>query len=167
MRFFRPLALELVKCADCVTTVNRQCVGLHAVYQVQCHTPRIFDCKRQCGNPLACGNHVCELPCHIVTTARDSRKFILDENDVTNPDGFKDFEQSVFIGLDKTEVFRGVSSLGSLLDIVQSRGRDTCFSCKLQCQRKRVPFCKHPCKLRCHPGEYLLSRKNWKFLPDY
>ena len=35
----------------------------------ECCQATPFDCRRPCGQPLACGNHFCTRPCHIVLPA--------------------------------------------------------------------------------------------------
>lgn len=142
-----------VVCDSCEEQVNRQCFGLHAQYEVPCHTDRLFDCKRICGNPLACGNHSCQLPCHIVTNPRDERIYIEDTNDIPPLDEYKNFKINVPCLNGKKESIQGIPKLDTLITSCKDKYRDTCTPCPLPCQKKRNPPCKHPCTLACHPGD--------------
>ena len=147
------LPMSQVKCAPCDSIVNRQCLGFHQNYPVSCHSARLFDCKRKCGNPLACGNHSCQLNCHPVTKIRDSRSFVEDLNDSLNLETFnKPAELSIQMSERQSKLFTNLKDLKSLLKLYHEQYPDSCPSCELPCQKSRNPPCKHPCKLPCHPG---------------
>lgn len=147
----KSLDISNVKCPPCNFIVKRQCIGLHEKYDMKCNENRIFDCKRKCGNPLACGNHTCELSCHLVTLIRDNRKIQLDENDFPTKSAFSNFKISFPVNLSKQEEYIGNPLLSDISEFFIKKYKETCLPCELPCQKKRVPFCKHPCTLPCHP----------------
>ena len=70
----KQLLVSDVVCPPCSIEVKRQCFGLHEIISVVCSYARLFPCPRKCGNPLQCGNHYCNLPCHVVTRHRPLKK---------------------------------------------------------------------------------------------
>ncbi|XP_071950341.1 NF-X1-type zinc finger protein NFXL1-like [Antedon mediterranea] len=56
-------------CPPCMYPVPIQCFGLHETQQLPCSRSGRFSCKRTCNRFLPCGNHYCQLECHIVTGA--------------------------------------------------------------------------------------------------
>lgn len=43
----------------------------YQVVQMACSEARVTSCHRPCGRALACGNHTCQLECHVVKNAAD------------------------------------------------------------------------------------------------
>ena len=41
---------------------------------VPCSGARVESCHSPCGQPLACGNHVCQIPCHLTKEQSKVRK---------------------------------------------------------------------------------------------
>lgn len=120
---------------------------------MNCHEKRIFDCKRPCGNPLACGNHTCQLSCHLVTFHRDHRKIEEDPHDTPTENAFLNYKSLLPVMLSKQEAFLGTPTLFKILKYFQGKYKETCLPCELPCQKKRKPICKHPCPLPCHPDD--------------
>ena len=139
-------------CSSDLFMVKRQCFGLHAAYEVACRTERLFDCKRECNNPLECGNHTCQLPCHTVADTRDDRKIELDPWDSPR-DPTQTGIQIIPTFQAKRESVSVAPSMESVLSLVKDMYKDTCAKCPLPCQKKREPHCIHPCPLQCHPGK--------------
>ncbi|XP_034825862.1 NF-X1-type zinc finger protein NFXL1 [Maniola hyperantus] len=52
-------------CPPCETPVLITCFGEHETDYQPCHTAARRPCGRECGRPLACGNHLCDLLCHL------------------------------------------------------------------------------------------------------
>ncbi|CAI5507633.1 unnamed protein product, partial [Closterium sp. Naga37s-1] len=107
--------------------------------ELPCSHDPAFSCELPCGNPLACGNHACQLACHVITrprTADGQRVLVAGEGD----EGGEEEEEG---GV--REVEEGGEEGRNLL-------RDTCYPCKRACQKPRDPPCVHPCPESCHPG---------------
>ncbi|GFO45458.1 NF-x1-type Zinc finger protein nfxl1 [Plakobranchus ocellatus] len=69
----RPARIEKLKkpCPPCVVPISIQCLGKHETSEIPCSRVKAYSCGRICGRSLECGNHVCQLECHIVTDAVD------------------------------------------------------------------------------------------------
>lgn len=46
-------------------------VGKHENFSWPCHAARPSSCHKPCGRILNCGNHSCDLECHVVEGAAD------------------------------------------------------------------------------------------------
>ena len=149
----KSLPVDEVRCEPCEYPVKRQCFGLHDQYEVPCKSDRLFDCKRTCGNPLECGNHTCQAPCHIVTKVRDHRQVIVDPNDTPTEEAFENHNSLIPVNKAVQQTYKGVPDLTRIISHFQSKCKDSCIPCDLGCQRPRNPPCKHPCPLPCHPEE--------------
>ena len=69
------MQVEQVQCPPCSIKVERVCKGKHNTFKKQCHTPEQFSCDSPCGNLLDCGNHDCQLQCHVISVHKKlSRK---------------------------------------------------------------------------------------------
>lgn len=53
-------------CPDCPFTIHQTCFCGSESRDVPCgkDVPEHYSCGKICGKPLACGHHVCSLPCH-------------------------------------------------------------------------------------------------------
>ncbi|XP_059151561.1 NF-X1-type zinc finger protein NFXL1-like [Physella acuta] len=69
----KPTRIEKVAkpCPPCQVPITVQCLGKHETSDLPCFNVKPYSCGRKCGRNLACGNHVCQLPCHVVTSADD------------------------------------------------------------------------------------------------
>ncbi|XP_033118413.1 NF-X1-type zinc finger protein NFXL1-like [Anneissia japonica] len=63
---YRQVALP---CPPCLQPVPVDCFGKHETHPLPCSQARSFSCQRTCGRLLLCGNHRCQLECHVVTGA--------------------------------------------------------------------------------------------------
>ncbi|XP_076446589.1 NF-X1-type zinc finger protein NFXL1-like [Babylonia areolata] len=65
--------IETVKqpCPPCQVPVPVECMGKHEISQFPCSEVRPHSCGRKCGRGLECGNHTCQLDCHVVHGAPD------------------------------------------------------------------------------------------------
>lgn len=120
-----PIAFDQVRCPPCPYLVTRSCLGRHEIREVKCSTPKKFQCDRQCGNPLECGNHQCNKPCHEVTIDR------------RQPD-WKDHSKGVCDSCSKCE-------LPCHKDLVPKCGHQ----CPLSCHPGSCPPCKELIKTTC------------------
>lgn len=59
-------------CPPCLVPVPLACQGEHEVQNFPCSEVRPWSCGRLCGRPLPCGNHVCQLECHVIDSSDDS-----------------------------------------------------------------------------------------------
>jgi NF-X1-type zinc finger protein NFXL1 len=159
--FPEPLPLEKVVCPPCAVTVQRWCLGQHELRDVICSGPREFSCGRACGNPLECGNHTCQLQCHVINRRR---KLILNEKGaVTQVQECENLEENQ----DVPENVENDANLGEEADSTACENErneenlemgdseeveDMCVKCELGCQKPRNPPCPHPCTLPCHIG---------------
>ncbi|XP_075230227.1 NF-X1-type zinc finger protein NFXL1 [Lycorma delicatula] len=58
-------------CDPCPEPIQVTCLGNHERYDLPCHRAFSTSCERPCGRALSCGNHSCQLKCHIVLGAED------------------------------------------------------------------------------------------------
>ncbi|CAI5509021.1 unnamed protein product, partial [Closterium sp. Naga37s-1] len=119
-------------CPPCVVPVVRECRGRHQGQECElpCSHDPAFSCELPCGNPLACGNHACQLACHVITrprTADGQRVLVAGEGD----EGGEEEEEEGGV----REVEEGGEEGRNLL-------RDTCYPCKRACQKVGSLCCK-------------------------
>lgn len=50
----------------CGEKLSVECIGGHEISVWPCWNSKPMSCGRACGRKLKCGNHVCELTCHVV-----------------------------------------------------------------------------------------------------
>ena len=65
---------EIKPCPPCTHKIEVRCDGDHEVREQFCSKKVSFKCELQCGRDLECGRHTCQLPCHVVTRAKDSQR---------------------------------------------------------------------------------------------
>ena len=68
------LPVEKVSCEPCAMTVQRMCIGEHKEFDRVCSSDPVFACAAQCGNALRCGNHKCQLGCHVIGAGDDCKQ---------------------------------------------------------------------------------------------
>ncbi|CAL1536845.1 unnamed protein product [Lymnaea stagnalis] len=70
----KPVQIQKVAkpCPPCGVPINIQCLGKHESSDIPCSSVKPYSCGRVCGRKLACGNHVCQLPCHTVTGSENA-----------------------------------------------------------------------------------------------
>lgn len=56
-------------CPPCLVPLPVTCIGNHETQDFACFMAQPTSCHRQCGRLLPCGNHHCNLTCHLVTNA--------------------------------------------------------------------------------------------------
>ena len=69
-----PLKGQHTACPACKVAVQGTCRGGHEQQMQPCCSAQAFSCERSCGQPLACGNHSCSKPCHVVPGAPRSER---------------------------------------------------------------------------------------------
>ncbi|XP_058075009.1 NF-X1-type zinc finger protein NFXL2 isoform X2 [Magnolia sinica] len=113
-------------CPPCQELVWRSCLGQHigAERLMLCSAKATFACQNLCGNPLQCGNHYCEKPCHVL----NNRSSTLDVCESS--------QKQIIAATDTGKI----------------EFMESCDECFLPCQKERKPTCPHPCPLPCHPG---------------
>ncbi len=82
--------VDTTKCAPCAELVTRRCEGQHSTFEVKCSSPVYFSCEKLCGQPLLCGNHTCEKPCHRIVLQPPKRA--QDDDDSTQSSGQTELE---------------------------------------------------------------------------
>lgn len=63
------MELQTLSCPDCKVPVPVICLGGHETSNWPCYVANPTSCHRECARKLACENHTCTLPCHIVEGA--------------------------------------------------------------------------------------------------
>ena len=56
-------------CPPCEVPVKRTCKGGHVDKMMPCSAAAAFACDQNCGQPLTCGNHTCQKPCHVLASS--------------------------------------------------------------------------------------------------
>lgn len=131
--------------------------------QMVCSQSAEFRCSKLCGNPLACGNHICRNSCHFVTIPRIvAGEEVYVKQVVVMPSGIDLAEPT-----DEPERVWGkygsspLNEKGNSNNLVQETSTqpdnvkvvDSCEQCRLPCQKKRFLRCPHPCTQICHIGD--------------
>ncbi|XP_060521136.1 NF-X1-type zinc finger protein NFXL1 [Cylas formicarius] len=62
-----------LQCPDCIVPVMVTCLGEHETSSWPCHLAKPSCCGRPCGRMLACSNHFCSVPCHVVDSVEDNK----------------------------------------------------------------------------------------------
>lgn len=65
------LERKCLSCPDCQVLVPITCFGEHETSEWPCYIAKPASCHRPCGRTLSCGNHECQMECHIVENAPD------------------------------------------------------------------------------------------------
>ncbi|GAB6023932.1 NF-X1-type zinc finger protein nfxl1 [Chamberlinius hualienensis] len=61
-------------CPPCQVPISVMCLGQHEAQDRPCSISKTsFSCIRDCGRKLPCGNHKCQLNCHLVSNPADSK----------------------------------------------------------------------------------------------
>ncbi|CAI5528426.1 unnamed protein product [Closterium sp. Naga37s-1] len=93
------------------------------IFVLPCSHDPAFSCELPCGNPLACGNHACQLACHVITRPRT-----VDGQRVLVAKGGEE-------GGEEEEEEGGVREVEEGGEEGKSLPRDTCYPCKRACQK--------------------------------
>eukprot|EP00897_Mesotaenium_endlicherianum_P009425 jgi/Mesen1/8510/ME000480S07858 len=159
-------SLEGRPCPPCAVPAVRPCLGHHAggLRTMPCSADPLFQCDAPCGNPLACGNHTCQGPCHVITRPRSpggaplpKRDDALESNGLLPPGASS---TSLAAAAPQAQSSSGAQA-GAVGDAINGRNcphqgkhedEDLCESCTRRCQKPREPKCPHPCTKPCHPG---------------
>ncbi|XP_073252696.1 NF-X1-type zinc finger protein NFXL1-like [Porites lutea] len=115
-----PAEFVPMPCPPCAVPVEMSCFGKHEVSTLPCHSAKPFSCARACGRQLPCGNHTCQLECHVVSEAATNdqeagRECQVCEEPCTKP-----------------------------------RPEGCTHDCPLPCHKGDCPSCKQVVKLLCH-----------------
>ncbi|CAF0705787.1 unnamed protein product [Brachionus calyciflorus] len=111
-----------VKCKPCVYPIPIECLGGHEISDLPCHTAKSFNCGRNCGRPLKCTRHHCELDCHSIP--EDQKK-------------------------DKSKTSSLCEECGRSCEMPRPKGCS--HDCSIgACHAGDCPDCKQYIKIRCH-----------------
>ncbi len=121
---------SLVPCPPCMEPVTLPCFGGHCTGAMPCHQAGHFPCQSACGRALACGNHTCSKPCHVlVATVFSAAPASAGDNQTASFDP------------------RAAASVAQRLP----QAAQACEACERPCGVARAG-CQHPCPKRCHAG---------------
>lgn len=171
---------EPVPCPPCVVPVEMSCLGKHEISSLACSSAKPFSCARPCGRQLLCGNHTCQLECHVVTGVVDNQQAGKECQDCEEacekprPEGCTHLcllpchigdcpkcKQMVKLPCHCGLMLVYVSC--SELTSVDEQTRNKLMSCKNQCPKNLV-VCGHRCSSNCHygpcPSSELCNRKS-------
>ncbi|KAI4470848.1 nuclear transcription factor x-box binding 1 nfx1 [Holotrichia oblita] len=65
------LEKKSLPCPDCIVPVPVTCLGEHDTSDWPCYIAKPASCGRPCGRLLKCGNHTCQMECHIIEGPHD------------------------------------------------------------------------------------------------
>ncbi|KAJ2940936.1 hypothetical protein O0L34_g10198 [Tuta absoluta] len=152
-------------CPPCEAPVPVICFGEHETEEQPCHSATRRPCGRECGKPLACGNHSCTQLCHLYQPDPNypNIPFLCRQCDkecqVPRPAkcAHKCPKRACHTGecppceiLDRILCHCGLTELYLRCKEFCTATIDT-LSCKQQCPKHLE--CGHRCKNNCHPGE--------------
>eukprot|EP00899_Mesostigma_viride_P018045 jgi/Mesvir1/26241/Mv05719-RA.2 len=141
-------------CPPCQVPVRRRCVGGHEERPVPC-TSAPFHCDAPCGQPLACGNHRCALPCHAVDQGEPQWEGMSGEGVPGTPSEGRATKGGTGQGVTGGSKSKGPTTTADCRDgsaDSASELRMACRPCMSACQKPREPPCPHPCPRPCHQG---------------
>lgn len=162
-------------CPPCETPVPVLCLGRHETITEPCHSAKRRPCYRACGQHLPCGNHTCDMRCHLIDK--------LEEDGVRTTecqpcDSGCTFDRPpacthacprsfchpgtcppcraivrVTCHCRLTELYVRCEELTRSYE--DGEAREKLYSCQQQCVKKLS--CGHRCKHLCHSGECVLD----------
>ncbi|XP_020629848.1 NF-X1-type zinc finger protein NFXL1-like [Orbicella faveolata] len=144
------------------------CRYMYSISSLPCSSAKPFSCARACGRQLSCGNHTCQLECHVVTGASDNQQAgkecqVCEEPcSKPRPEGCKhdcplpchpgdcpSCKQMVKLPCHCRLMLVYVSC--SELTSADEQTSNELMSCKNQCP-KILAACGHRCSSNCHAG---------------
>jgi len=151
-------------CPPCQVPIERECFGKHEVRVFPCSEVKPFSCRRKCGRTLECGNHFCQLECHLVQDGSSDNEVARECLQCEEP-CLKPRPEGCTHSCKRrchpdecppcTNYVR-ISCHCSLIMLelkcsTLTEGNESLRSCKNQCPK--VLSCGHRCKSICHPGD--------------
>eukprot|EP00741_Cyanophora_paradoxa_P005247 tig00000865_g5087.t1 len=138
-------------CPPCAAPMVRQCLGEHETRAIPCSMPP-FRCGRTCDNLLSCGNHRCELPCHVVAIPRSPEDFegVGCEGLAAAIEARIEAQRAAAPPAGSAGAGEAGSGEGGAAEEYEFVD-ESCEFCERPCEKPRP--CPHPCPLQCHPGE--------------